>query len=221
MKYVTSQQMMEIDKQTIEKFGIPSIVLMENAGRSAAEVSISMLKNSNNKKATCICGKGNNAGDGFVCARHLVNKGIDAEIFLIGDSFKLKPDAKLNFNILEKMKVKIKVLKNDRDFKFLKEELKKSQLIIDAIFGIGLSGEVKPPYSIAIDLINQSKKFVLAIDVPSGLDATTGKSLGACIMAKKTVTFGLPKAGFTKNDGPLSVGELDVVDISIPNQLLK
>lgn len=221
LKYITSQQMKEIDRRTIEEFGIPSLILMENAGSGAAKVALDMVKNSDNKKVICVSGRGSNGGDGFVCARHLLNNGVDTKVFLIGELSQLKGDAKINFDILRKMKAKIEILKTDKDFKLFKEKLRNAQLIIDAIFGIGLSGEIKGPYSMVIRAINQSKKSILAIDVPSGLDATTGNILGVCIKAKKTVTFGLPKAGFTKNHGLSYTGELIIVDISIPKQLLK
>ncbi len=221
MRYITPQQMKEIDRRAIEEFGIPSLILMENAGKGAAKVALDMVLDKDNKKVICACGKGNNGGDGFVCARHLINNGVDTEIFLIGEPSELKGDAKINFGILRKMKVKIKILKTDRDFKLFKEKMKDTQLIIDAVFGIGLSGKVKKPYSTAIRVMNQSKKSILAIDVPSGLDAATGNVLGICIKAGKTVTFGLPKAGFIKNHGPSTTGELIIVDISIPKQLLR
>ncbi|MCK4519042.1 MAG: NAD(P)H-hydrate epimerase [Candidatus Omnitrophica bacterium] len=221
MRYVTSREMKGIDRRAIEDFGIPSLVLMENAGRGAAEAVLGMVLDKDSRKVICVCGRGNNGGDGFVCVRHLINSGVEAEVFLIGEPSALKGEAKINFDILRKMKAKIRILETDKNFELFEEKLKNTQLIIDAIFGIGLSGEVKEPYDIAIRLINQSNKPILAIDVPSGLDADTGSILGVCIKAKKTVTFGLPKTGFIKNDGPSIAGELIIADISIPKQLLK
>ena len=212
--------MQEIDRRAIEEFGIPSLILMENAGSGAACVALGMLKDLNKKKVICVCGKGNNGGDGFVCTRHLINNGVDTEVFLTAEPSKLKGDAKINSDILEKMKAKIHVLKDGVGFKAFKEKLRKVSLIIDAIFGIGLSGEIKEPYITIIKAMNESGKPILAIDVPSGLDVTTGNILGACIKAKKTVTFGLPKTGFIKNNGPACTGELAVVNISIPRLLL-
>jgi hydroxyethylthiazole kinase-like uncharacterized protein yjeF len=221
MRYITSQQMKEIDRRTIEEFGVPSLILMENAGSGAACVVLDMVKGLDNRRAICVCGKGNNGGDGFVCVRHLINSGIDTAVFLIGEPSKLKGDAKINFNILRKMKVKIRVLRTKRDFKIFKESLRNTCIIIDAIFGIGLSGEIKEPYSTIIKAISESGKPILAIDLPSGLDATTGDVLGVCIKANKTVTFGLPKTGFIRKDGPENIGELVVLNISIPKSLLK
>ncbi len=221
MKYITSQEMREIDRRTQEDFGISAVVLMENAGRAAFYAAFDMLSKQEHKRVICICGKGNNGGDGFVCARHLLNNGVDTDIFLLGEPDGLKGNAKINYDILRKMGKVIKILKTRDDSEFLKSELKEAQLLIDAIFGIGLSAEVKEPYRSVIDLMNQSGKPILALDVPSGLDATDGKVLGACIKAEKTVTFALPKTGFIKNDGPLYIGRLITADISIPKTLLK
>ncbi len=221
MRFITSQQMKAIDRRAIEEFGIPSLILMENAGTGAVKVALDMVKDSDNKKVVCVCGKGNNGGDGFVCARHLINNAVDTEIFLIGEPSELKADAKINFGILKRMKAKIRFLKTDKDIKFFKKKLRDTGLIIDAIFGIGLSGGIKKTYSRVIGAMNQSKKPILAIDAPSGLDATTGNILGICIKAEKTVTFGLPKRGFIKRHGPENTGELIVADISLPKQLLR
>lgn len=219
MNYVTSQQMKEIDRRTQEEFGISAIVLMENAGQSVARVALDMLSGRKEKRVVCVCGKGNNGGDGFVCARHLINNGINTDVFLVGDKEGLKGEAKVNCDVLQKMGKTIKTL-HEKDLASFENELKGTQLIIDAIFGTGLEGEVKEPYRSVIRLMNSSGKPVLSVDVPSGLDATEGKVLGVCVKATKTVTFGLPKTGFVRNDGPLHVGEVIVEDISIPKTLL-
>ncbi|MGB2705349.1 MAG: NAD(P)H-hydrate epimerase [Candidatus Omnitrophota bacterium] len=216
MRYVTSQEMRRLDKEAVEKFGIPSVILMENAGRAVYEAAREMLSGAKEKKTLCVCGRGNNAGDGFVAARHLINNGFDTEIFLLGDPATLRGDAKINYNILHKMKIKFKLLKDNRKLDSFRESLQQSGLLIDAILGTGISGEVKEPFASVINLMNQSKKPILAVDTPSGLDATEGKALGSCIKATKTVTFAFPKTGFIKNDGPDKIGTLVVADISLP-----
>jgi hydroxyethylthiazole kinase-like uncharacterized protein yjeF len=221
MKYITPAEMKEIDRRAVEDFGIPSIVLMENAGRCSAEVALDMISAEGKKKAFCVCGKGNNGGDGFVCARHLINKGVQVEIFVAGDPDKIKGDAKVNLGILRKMEVKIATLQAGFDILEFKKKLKDTRLIIDAIFGIGLSGKIREPSGTVINAITESEKPVLAIDVPSGLDAATGDIMGTCIKVGKTVTFGLPKSGFIKKHGPSKTGEVIIADISIPWQLLK
>ena len=216
MRYVTSEEMRRLDKEATEKFGVPSIILMENAGRAVYEAAGEMLSGAKAKKILCVCGKGNNAGDGFVAARHLINNGFDTEICLLDDPATLKGDAKINYNILHKMKIKFMLLESNRKLDSFRQSLKKSDLLIDAILGTGISGEVREPFASAINLMNQSKKPILAVDTPSGLDATGGKALGSCINATKTVTFAFPKTGFIKNDGPEKVGTLVVADISLP-----
>lgn len=219
MKEITPKKMKEIDLAASRVFGIPSLILMENAGRGLAEVAAGMLSGKE-KRVVCVCGKGNNGGDGFVCARHLVNKGLEVSVFLIGESEQLKGDAQLNFSILEKMEVSVEKIITKDDLKKLEGFLKKTDLVIDAIFGIGVSGSVKDPYCQIIKAINASKKKVLAVDLPSGLDATEGFLLGSCIKADITVTFVAPKTGLVKNQGPEFCGEVIIVDISAPKQLL-
>ena len=210
MKYITAEEMRRIDREAQEVNGIPSVVLMENAGRAAFEVALDMLAKDKIKKVICICGKGNNGGDGFVVARHLINKDIETEVFLLGNPDDLKSDAKINYDILKKMKATIRETAAKDG---IKEDLKKATLLIDGMLGTGLSGEVKEPYKNVIKYINESGKPVLALDIPSGLDATSGKVLGACVKAMKTVTFAFPKTGFIKNDGPAYTGEIIVRDI--------
>jgi NAD(P)H-hydrate epimerase len=217
-KAISAQQMKQIDQRAINEFGIPSIVLMENAGRSVAEAAIDILEDTG-KKVICVCGKGNNGGDGFVCARHLVNRGAKVKIFLIGSPDELKGDAKINFSILQKMKADICLLKKEDILNF-QQEIKRADLIIDAIFGIGLSGKVREPYAKIITTINANAKPVIAVDIPSGLNADSGEVLGVCIKAAKTITFAAAKIGCLKAQGPEVCGQLIVADISIPEQLV-
>lgn len=194
------RQAQSFDKFAQEKLGVPSIILMENAGRSVAEEARGA------KTVAVVCGTGNNGGDGFVAARHLLNSGTKVSLCLVGPRAKLKPDAKANLNILLKMGIKIK--------KTL-AGLAKHDLIIDALFGIGLNSPVTGPYRAAIEAINDSGVPVLAVDVPSGLDADTGKVLGVAVRAKKTVTFAAPKQGFFKADGPAYCGRIIIRDIGV------
>ena len=220
MEYVTSQRMREIDRRAIEEFGVPSIVLMENAGQGASCVALDMLREKKKGEVVFVCGKGNNGGDGFVCARHLINKGVEAEIFLLGHPHELKGDAGINYKILKNIGSEIRTVESKDEIGELEKVLNRARLIVDAIFGIGLSGEVREPYRKVINFINQSQRPVLSLDVPSGLDATEGKVLGVSVKAHKTVTFALPKTGFVKDEGPVYTGELIIVDISIPRILL-
>ncbi|NQU18081.1 MAG: NAD(P)H-hydrate epimerase [Candidatus Saganbacteria bacterium] len=202
-KSITSQQAKDFDKFAQEELLIPSIVLMENAGRNTAKIASQMTSG---KNIIIVCGKGNNGGDGLVAARHLINLQYNVKVYLLTNPDLLTGDAKINYEILKKMKA---------NFEENLSALGEGNLIIDAIFGIGLSSDVKEPYESVIGQINSAGKPVLSVDVPSGLDATTGKILGCAVNATKTITFVAAKTGFYKNDGSKVCGEIVVADIGI------
>ncbi len=181
-------QAQAFDKYAQDKLGIPSIVLMENAGRGVAEEALKMvrgMRDGERKNVAVVCGTGNNGGDGLVAARHLKNAGVTVRIFMIGEKRKLKNDPKINYNIAQKMGLRIKWIKVSRDL----TSIKGSDLIIDAIFGIGLNAPVTGLYLETIKVMNNSRVPILSVDVPSGLNADTGKAMGAAVRAKRTVTF--------------------------------
>jgi len=201
MRRVSVKEMQELDRRAIEEKGIPSIVLMENAGRKVAEEVIA-------KSAAIFCSTGNNGGDGFVAARHLAEKGIEVKVYIVGKRSSIKNDPKIN---LDKLNIGIKEIDSPVSID--------SDIIIDAIFGIGLKGAVREPArSIIVDL-NKRNIPILSIDVPSGLDADTGEVLGEAIRATKTVTMQFPKKGFYLNEGPERVGKVVAVDIGIPEDI--
>ncbi len=204
--FITVAQAQLFDKNAQQKLGISSLVLMENAGRSVAEEALKMLRGK--KRVVVVCGVGNNGGDGLVAARHLLNAGVKVEVYLLGEPSKLKPDPKTNFNIL----IKMETATFRRRFP---GRLKKVDLIIDAIFGIGIKSDVRSPVSNVIEFINRSRRPVLSVDVPSGLDADTGNVLGVAVKARKTVTFVASKKGFSKADGPKYCGKIEVRDIGV------
>ncbi|MBU3911451.1 MAG: NAD(P)H-hydrate epimerase [Candidatus Omnitrophica bacterium] len=207
MQAVSVQEMQELDRRTIEDFGVPSIILMENAGRCVNNVAMEMLKPCAGKRVAIFCGTGNNGGDGFVTARYLAMQGIGMAVYIIGDTSHIKNDPLLNLNILRKTGIVVKEVSDAIDVK--------AELIIDAILGIGVKGQVKEPArSIIVDL-NKKNIPILSIDVPSGLDADTGEVLDEAIKATKTVTMQFPKKGFYINDGPEHAGEIIVADIGI------
>lgn len=216
---VTVKQMQEIDQLAIKEYGVPSICLMENAGRAVAHEILKCLKGRKNSKVCIFCGLGNNAGDGFVVARHLINASVKVKVFLSGKSEKLKNDALLNYQILKKCKYPIKSIR--RIDKKVAHDIRKCDLLVDAIFGTGLSREVQDPFKSVIGLLNASKKRIISVDIPSGLNGTTGEIHGVCIKAFKTVTFAYAKRGFFKNQGPKVTGKVIVVDIGIPKKILK
>lgn len=216
MNSVTAQKMKEIDRRAIQEYGIASIVLMENAGRGVSEVAIRMLQDTGNNRVSIFCGKGNNGGDGFTAARHLINKEVEVVTFLVGRREELSADTQTNFKILLKMGMKIEDIQDDDGLKRIKEKVLNTDLIIDALLGIGLSGEVKGLYKRMIEFLNQIPNPILSVDVPSGLDADSGRVCGAAIKAKKTATLGLVKSGLVTEEGINYAGEVVVIDIGIP-----
>ena len=211
MKIITVSEMKELDRKAIEEFGISSITLMENAGRNVAEIAIDVLKGASGKKVAIFCGTGNNGGDGFVAGRYLLEQGIEVLVYIIGDKARIKNDPLINLNKLEKMGVKINKISLP-----IKID---ATLIIDAIFGIGLKGEVKGEVRDIITDLNNTNIPIISIDIPSGMDADTGKILGEAIKAKKTVTMQFPKKGFYIGKASEHTGEVITVDIGIPKEL--
>ena len=215
---VTAKQARDIDQSTIHRHGIPGIILMERAGRSVAEdvlPVIKKLKSARLRPRTAIfCGKGNNGGDGLVCARYLLSIGVDVRIYLLCVKNELKGDAFYNMLALNKRKIKIQEIISLAQLNRLKD-LFKADIIVDAIFGTGFRGRPGRVYEGVIRLINSSGAYKIAIDVPSGLDAATGITEGAAVIADKTVTMGFAKTGFYRNQGPFHSGEIKIADIGL------
>ena len=221
-KTLTREEMLELDRKAIEEYKIPGIVLMENAGRNVAEEILKMLDDPQQAKVAILCGKGNNGGDGFVVARHLHNHSISVYVFLVAKiSDILKDgDAGTNLQILLNMKIPVKEILDIPGVNSILKELNGYNILADALFGTGLSGDVREPFKTLISGVNNLNKPTLSVDIPSGLDCNTGKFLGAAIKATKTVTFAVAKKGFYLNDGPSYTGKVIVSDISIPRELI-
>ncbi len=211
---LTSSQMMAVDKTTIEEIGIPGPVLMEQAGRACAEEAEALLPTQAEGRIAIVCGKGNNGGDGLVAARYLHNAGYQVEIFLLAHSDGLRGDALLNRNILNSLDVPVHVCASQGSVENM--DLKAFDVIVDAIFGTGLSKEVRGVYATAIEMINNAATPVVSVDIPSGLSSDTGKVLGCSVNATVTVTFGAPKVGQLTYPGAELTGDLVVADIGIP-----
>lgn len=205
-RILTAAQAKALDKNALEKFGISTLVLMENAGRVINAEALKILRNKPSKVAI-FCGTGNNGGDGFCAARHLLTAGIKPEVYLTGRVEDVKKEAKINLEIWLNLKQNIRPIKN---------KIRGYDLIIDALLGVGLKGQVRPAYREAIDRINLAKAYVLSVDIPSGLDATTGKVLGGCIKADKTVTFVAKKRGMVYGQGRKYCGKILIRDIGVP-----
>jgi hydroxyethylthiazole kinase-like uncharacterized protein yjeF len=162
-----------------------------------------------------ICGSGNNGGDGFVAARHLFLRNVPVAVFLLGREEKLTPDAATNYTAARNCGVPVSVGDDIREAG-LDYISGRFALIVDALLGTGVKGEVRDPYASAIGAINETGVPVVSVDVPSGLDCDTGRPLGVCVKAARTVTFILPKVGFSRTDGPKMCGEVTVADIGVP-----
>ena len=192
--YLSRAEVRAFDKHAIETLRIPCPVLMENAGRGAAEILRSFYKQG---LIILCCGKGNNGGDGLVMARHLTNWIFEVVPILFSSVDELTPDAKLEWHIIDKMGLEPQIWSAAScDDAKLAAIFADADWVVDALFGTGLTGPVRAPLDRVIDAINLSGKRILAVDIPSGLDCDTGEPLGATIRAEHTVTFVAQKLGF-------------------------
>ncbi|MCA9070556.1 MAG: NAD(P)H-hydrate epimerase, partial [Planctomycetaceae bacterium] len=194
---MSREQVRDVDRRAVDEFKMPSLLLMENAGRGAAEV----LMSAGIAGPVLVCaGKGNNGGDGFVIARHLENHGHEVHVLLFSDPEQLQGDAEINYRILEAAKTPVEVWVKEFPTEQLTEKLtdrlRSADWIVDALLGTGMRGEVRAPFDAIIRAINQSSARVLAVDLPSGMDCDTGDPLGVCIQAELTATFVARKKGF-------------------------
>ena len=221
MFLVTAKQMQDMDSQTINEFGIPGLVLMENAGRGAVRFLFDHFGNLDGKKIAVLAGRGNNGGDGFVMARYLVNKGFHVNCFLLSNQSKVTGDAKVNLQLAQTLYGQVQngriiEIENEKAFEAHRAAMRHHDLFIDAILGTGLNSDVRGFYKHAIEMINHSKRPVFAVDIPSGLHADTGKPLGVAVKAQATATFAFSKIGQVLYPGNQYTGQLKVIDIGIP-----
>jgi hydroxyethylthiazole kinase-like uncharacterized protein yjeF len=209
--YLTAEEMAEADRTTIDDYGIDVLALMENAGLGAANLARKMLGGGVKGKRVCtLVGRGNNGGDGLVIARHLCNWGAAVQVVLAGDRSELRDVPAKQAAVADKMGI---------PFKGPTEDFGKVQLLVDALLGYGSKGNPREPVAGVIRRANASHIPILAVDIPSGLDATSGKIGEPCIEAKATVTFGFPKTGFLNPSARRHVGELYLADISLPRRI--
>ncbi len=215
IKVVTASEMREKDRFTIEDIGVPSVVLMENAGRAAARVIQRELEGINDPLVYVFCGKGNNGGDGFVIARHLWNEGVFVRVFCTVSNSQLTGDALTNYKILKNMNIPIEFIGTIEDIEEL--EHLPPDILVDALLGTGIKGAVKGFIKDAIEFINKNLETrVVSIDLPSGLDASSPEVAGSAIRADITVTMALPKRCHALYPAKDYVGELYIADIGIP-----
>lgn len=202
---ITREEMTNLDKRAIEGYGIDSLLLMENAGVKVFEE----IKDKNS--FTVICGRGNNGGDGLVVARHLIVSEKEVDTFIIKGP--KSEESKHNYNILKNLTDRVYIIEKEEDLEKLEKSIKENVVVIDSIFGIGTDREIKGIYRDVIELVNKYDNYTVAVDIPSGIDANTGQSLGVNIKADKTVTIHEKKIGMDKNE---DCGEIVEVYIGIP-----
>jgi NAD(P)H-hydrate epimerase len=212
---LTRAQVRNLDRIAVERFGIPGIVLMENAGRGATDVLCRRFSPSPGETILILAGRGNNGGDGFVIARHLAIRGFRPEIALLGEraDFRGPGEAGTNFAIVEKLAIPLTECPGGDGLSGL---LEAPALVVDAVLGTGLTGEVRGAPRQAVAAMNAGTAPVFAVDIPSGLDCDSGLPLGIAVRARATVTFAAMKVGFSAEGADRYTGPVDVVDIGTP-----
>jgi ADP-dependent NAD(P)H-hydrate dehydratase / NAD(P)H-hydrate epimerase len=214
---LSSKEMRELDSFAIKKIGISELVLMENAGVGIFNYAVSVFKKNSNKNILIIAGVGNNGGDALVAARHLINQGYPLKILLAGDLEKVSRSTAAQLEILKKMKITVEKYRGGLLWKYLKD----ADYCIEGLLGTGFKGVLREPLLSIIEQINKAELKVLAIDVPSGLNADTGSPQPEAIKARWTVTLGAVKKGLELKKAQKYIGTLKVVDIGLPFNLWK
>ena len=221
MRIGTSNSTKRLDEVCVNEYNIPLIVLMENAIISATNhMDIDLYKN-----YVIVSGVGNNGGDGLGIARQLRARGANVKVFIVGNMEKMTQCSKINYEIIKAMNIDINLI-DSKEFNYeellqLKKSIKQSDIVIDAIFGTGLERNVEGIFKEVINIINKNKNLTYSIDVPSGINASTGDILGACIKADKTICFEFYKRGFFKYDVKEYLGNVIVEHLGIPEYILE
>jgi len=221
MKPLTRTEVRDVDRRAIKEFGLPGIVLMENAGRNAAAL---LHERAPLARVAIACGKGNNAGDGFVMARHLTNLGHHVRLLLACDPAEYRGDAAINWGVVEKAGIAVTVLATASREEW-EQALAGADWIVDALLGTGATGAPRGAIATAIEAVNaiaaREHAGVFGVDLPSGLDCDTGLAPGVCVRANVTGTFVARKVGFDQPAAAQWLGEVHVLDIGVPSQLLQ
>lgn len=231
MQPLSRDQVREADRLAIEEIGIPGVVLMENAGRTCAEVVLELIDDLRDERllrgrharVAVLCGGGNNGGDGYVIARHLYNHGVEVALFAAKDPAELNGDAKTNANITTRMGLSPEFITDKEKLHAQRAAMEEADILVDALLGTGFSGEVRGRLVDVISVCNQLHEqgaSVVSVDVPSGLDCDSGEPSNATVEADITVTFVAPKKGFTEQ-AERYTGRIIVADIGAPPDLVE
>jgi ADP-dependent NAD(P)H-hydrate dehydratase / NAD(P)H-hydrate epimerase len=220
MRVLNTEQMREADRRTIDDIGIPSIVLMENAGRQAVAAMEAAFEDLMSRRVGVICGRGNNGGDGFVVARTLLQRGVEASVFLLGSVADVRGDARTNLEILGRIGVTVVEITNAQEWELHSTELADCNLMVDAILGTGFRGQLTGFLETVIADVNGLGVPVVAIDLPTGVSADTAALSGPAIEAAMTVTLAAPKIPLVFPPADTHAGDLVIADIGIPLPLI-
>ncbi|PLS08535.1 NAD(P)H-hydrate dehydratase [Neobacillus cucumis] len=215
------KEMQKMDQYTMDKLGLPGIVLMENAGAKVVEEMLKDLP-CERPRILVLAGGGNNGGDGFVVARRLCDLGYDLQLCLLVPPEKMKGDAKIHFDVYRNRQLPILFL-HESTLEKVQSEIQLADVIVDALLGTGISGPLREPFGDIISMVNEyaGEKLIVSVDIPSGVSGDSGKVEKTAVKATKTVTFVFPKSGFFLQDGPKFVGNWKAVDISVPPSIVE
>lgn len=205
------EDMQQMDKYTIEVLGLPGAVLMENAGARVADELLAMDADS----FVVLAGSGNNGGDGFVIARRLIDAGKDCKLVLAANPERIKADAKIHFDVYLNRSLPV-IYANEETMGEVESLLRQADVTVDALLGTGTKGSVREPARSVIESADELAKFIVAVDIPSGVDSDTGGVADLAVKADRTITFVAPKKGFFLQQGPQHTGSWEAVDISVP-----
>src|SRR3954468_24401960 len=221
MRILNAAQMREADRFTIEEIGIPSLVLMENAGRQVVAAMEAAFEKELEGRVAVLSGRGNNGGDGFVVARTLLQRGIDTVVFVIAPVADVRGDARTNLDILGRLGVTVVEINDEQSWELHFSEISQCSLIVDAMFGTGLKEGLSGMLETVVADVNASDIPIVAIDLPSGLSADTPHLVGDCVDASMTVTLAAPKLPLVLPPGEAYGGDIVIADIGIPREIIE
>jgi ADP-dependent NAD(P)H-hydrate dehydratase / NAD(P)H-hydrate epimerase len=221
VRILNAAQMRDADRHTIEEIGIPSLVLMENAGRQVVAAIEAAFESRLDGRVAVLCGRGNNGGDGFVVARTLLQRGIDTAVFVVGAVADVRGDARINLDILGRLGVTVVEVNDEQAWELHFSEIARCSLIVDAIFGTGLRAPVGGMLETVIADVNAADIPIVAVDLPSGMSADTPHLIGDCIDATLTVTLAAPKLPLVLPPGEAYAGDVVIADIGIPHEVIE
>jgi NAD(P)H-hydrate epimerase len=218
----TAEEMRRADRRVTERYGVPSLLLMENAGRGAADALERVLGPVGGRRVAVVCGKGSNGGDGFVLARHLLGRGARVATWLVGRAAEVRGDARVNLDALRQAGEPVIEAPDavGEAFERLRADLGSAEVVVDALLGTGARGPATGAIAAAIEAINAAGRPVCALDLPSGLPSDGEPPAGPIVRARLTVTFGLPKLGILSPDAAATAGQVEIADLGVPRAWL-